>query len=140
MVILESGHKLLADLVLISAGTRPELTLARALHIDIDKGVKVNDQMQTSQPDIYAAGDLIEHRGKFYGIWPASMQQGRVAGAVMAGQAATYDGTVPANVLKVVGIDLLSVGEIDTEDKFVCLVSLDEKKKIYRKLVLKHFL
>jgi nitrite reductase (NADH) large subunit len=135
MVVLDNGDKLLTDLVLISAGTRPELTLAKSLGLDIDKGVKVNDQMQTSKSDIYAAGDLVEHRGRFYGIWPASMEQGRVAGAAMAGGAVKYDGTVPANVLKVVGIDLMSAGEIDAENKFVCLVSLDEQKKIYRKLV-----
>jgi len=137
MVVLESGEKLLADLVLISAGVRPELTLAKALGLEIDKGVKVDDRMQTSQPDIYAAGDLVEHRGRFYGIWPACMEQGKVAGAAMAGQEAKYKGTVPANTLKVVGIDLMSVGEIDAENKFVSLVSLDDKQKIYRKLVIK---
>jgi nitrite reductase (NADH) large subunit len=135
--VLESGEKLLAELVLISAGVRPELTLARGLGLEIDKGVKVDDRMQTSRPDIYAAGDLVEHRGKFYGIWPACMEQGGVAGAAMAGQEAKYEGTVPANTLKVVGIDLMSVGEIDAENKFVSLVSLDEKRKTYRKLVIK---
>ncbi len=137
MVILEGGEKLQADMVLISAGVRPELTLARALGLEIDKGVKVDDTMQTSRPDIYAAGDLVEHRGRFYGIWPACVEQGRVAGTAMAGREAKYEGTVPANTLKVAGIDLMSAGEIDAENKFVSLVSQDEGKKTYRKLVVK---
>jgi nitrite reductase (NADH) large subunit len=136
-VVLESGERLPADMVLISAGVRPELTLAQALGLEIDKGVKVDDAMRTSRPDIYAAGDLVEHRGRFYGIWPASMEQGRVAGAAMAGQDAKYEGTVPANTLKVVGIDLMAAGEIDVEGQLTALASQDEAQKTYRKLVFK---
>jgi nitrite reductase (NADH) large subunit len=135
-VNLESGEKLQGELVLISAGVRPDLTLAQALGLEIDKGVKVDDTMKTSRDDIYAAGDLIEHRGRFYGIWPAAMEQGAVAGAVMAGQTATYQGTLPSNVLKVVGIDLVAAGDIDADGKLEAIVHLDEAKKIYRKLVI----
>ena len=96
-VYLEGGEKLSADIVLISAGVRPELTLAKSLGLAIDKGVKVDDSMKTEIQDIYAAGDLIEHQGRFYGIWPASMEQGRIAGANMAGQEMKYLGTVLFN-------------------------------------------
>jgi nitrite reductase (NADH) large subunit len=136
-VVLESGEKLPAEMVLISAGVRPELTLAQALGLEIDKGVKVDDAMRTSREDIYAAGDLVEHRGRFYGIWPACMEQGAVAGAAMAGQEAKYEGTVPANTLKVVGIDLMAAGDIDAEGQLEAVVSQDEAQKTYRKLVLK---
>ncbi|MBW1991245.1 MAG: NAD(P)/FAD-dependent oxidoreductase [Deltaproteobacteria bacterium] len=136
-VVLESGEKIPADLVLISAGVRPELTLARNLGLEIDKGVKVDDHLRTSLPDIYAAGDLIEHRGRFYGIWPAAQEQGRVAGANMAGQAEVYEGTVPANTLKVVGIDLMAAGDIDAEGQWEAAVFQDEARKIYRKMVLR---
>ena len=87
-VRLESGEAVEADMILISAGTRPDLTLARSLGLEIDKGVKVDDTMKTGVDEIYAAGDLIEHRGRYYGLWPAALEQGRVAGAAMAGQAA----------------------------------------------------
>ena len=120
-VNLESGEKLKGDLVLISAGVRPDLSLAQALGLDIDKGVKVDDTMKTSRDGIYAAGDLIEHRGRFYGIWPAAMEQGAVAGAAMAGQAAKYEGTLPSNVLKVVGIDLVAAGDIDADGKLTAI-------------------
>lgn len=136
-VVLEGGEKIPADLVLISAGVRPELTLAKALGLEIDKGVKVDDHMRTGLPDIYAAGDLIEHRGRFYGIWPAAQEQGRVAGANMAGQPEIYQGTVPSNVLKVVGIDLMAAGEIDAEGQLEAVLFQDEAQKIYRKVVLK---
>lgn len=136
-VCLESGEKIRADMILISAGVRPELTLAKSLGLEIDKGLKVDDTMKTGLDDIYAAGDLIEHRGRFYGIWPAALEQGRVAGAAMAGKDAKYEGTVPSNKLKVVGIDLVAVGEIDAEGKLESVVIKDEAGNTYRKLVIK---
>lgn len=135
-VYLEGGEKLSAEIVLISAGVRPELALAKSLGLAIDKGVKVDDSMKTGMQDIYAAGDLIEHQGRFYGIWPASMEQGRIAGANMAGQEVKYRGTVPSNILKVAGIDLVSAGEIDAEGKMESIVLKDGAGGTYRKLVL----
>ena len=135
-VNLESGEKLNGGLVLISAGVRPDLSLAQALGLDIDKGVKVDDTMKTSRDGIYAAGDLIEHRGRFYGIWPAAMEQGKVAGAAMAGAAAQYEGTLPSNVLKVAGIDLMAAGDIDADGKLTAIVHQNEAHKTYRKLVI----
>jgi nitrite reductase (NADH) large subunit len=136
-VYLEAGEKLFAEIVLISAGVRPELTLKRFLNLQIDKGLQVDDMMRTGVQDIYAAGDLIEHRSRFYGTWPAAMEQGRVAGANMAGQETKYAGTVPSNSLKVMGIDLLAAGEIDAEGRMESIVTRDEAKRTYRKLVLK---
>lgn len=136
-VNLESGENIRTDMVLISAGVRPETTLAKALGLEIDRGVKVDDLMRTGIEDIYAAGDLIEHRGRFYGIWPASMEQGKIAGANMAGNEEQYSGTVPANTLKVVGIDLASAGDIDVDGKLESIITENQEKKIYRKLVIK---
>jgi NAD(P)H-nitrite reductase large subunit len=135
-VCLKGGEKIRGDLVLISAGVRPDLSLAQALGLDVDKGVKVDDTMKTSQDDVYAAGDLIEHRGRLYGIWPAALEQGRVAGAAMAGHEAKYTGTLPSNVLKVVGIDLAAAGDIDTDGKLEAIIHQDKAKKTYRKLVI----
>ncbi|HZE20706.1 MAG TPA: FAD-dependent oxidoreductase, partial [Desulfobaccales bacterium] len=133
---LESGEKIPGEMVLISAGVRPDLTLAQTLNLELDKGVKVDDAMKTSRENIYAAGDLIEHRGRLYGLWPAAMEQGAVAGAAMAGQAAKYDGTLPSNVLKVVGIDLVTAGDIDVDGKLEAIVHKSEARKTYRKLVI----
>jgi nitrite reductase (NADH) large subunit len=135
-VNLESGEEIPADLVLVSAGVRPEMKLAKDIGLETNLGVKVNDQMETGITDIYAAGDLVEHNGRFYGTWPAAMEQGKIAGLNMSGQKAAYSGTVLSNTLKVVGIDLTASGEIDPDDKHESIVITDNKKNIYRKLVI----
>jgi len=135
-VNLEAGEKLPADMVMISAGVRPEVALAKAIGLEIDKGVKVDDTMKTGIDDIYAAGDLIEHRGMFYGLWQPSMDQGRVAGTNMAGGSAQYSGSVMSNSLKVVGINLTSGGDIDADGKLESIVVQDPAQAVYRKFVL----
>ncbi len=135
-VNLKSGEKIAADMVLVSAGVRPVIDLAKQAGLEIDKAVKVNDSMETSAADVYAAGDCIEHRGVFYGIWPASMEQGRIAGANMAGGSEVYAGTLPANKLKVVGIDLAAAGDIDADNKLEAEVYRDPGKGLYRKFVI----
>jgi nitrite reductase (NADH) large subunit len=137
-VNLESGEKIGTDMVLVSAGVRPEVSLAKKLGLDIDKGVKVDDFMKTGIEDIYAAGDLIEHRERFYGIWPASIEQGKIAGSNMAGKEKQYNGTVLANTLIVVGIDLTAAGDIDADEKLESIIIKDQDKKIYKKFVIKN--
>ena len=114
-VAVEGGEELRSDMVLlVSAGVRPETALAKALGLEISLGVKVDDRMATAREDIYAAGDLISNtRDRYYGIWPAATAQGRVAGVNMAGGDMRYEGTVPSNKLKVAGVDLVAMGELD---------------------------
>jgi nitrite reductase (NADH) large subunit len=134
---LEDGRRIDTDLIIVSAGVRPSLDLARKAGIKVDKGIPVNDRMETEVSGIYAAGDAVEHRGLVYGIWPAAEQQGEVAGTVMGGGSAAYTGTTFSNQLKVVGIDLLAVGELDPEGKLESFVESDPEAGTYRKLVLK---
>jgi len=134
-VSLEGGETLKAEMVIVSAGVRPNLDLAKTLSLEQDKGIKVDERMRTNQPDVFAAGDVTEFKGAVYGIWPAAMQQGRVAGNNMAGGDAVYEGTVMANTLKVVGIDMASAGEIDVENKFEAKTSTAEKH--YKKVVIR---
>jgi len=137
-VLFESGNALEVDMVLFSAGVEPELTLARQIGLPIGRAVKVDDRLQAGLEDIFAAGDDIEHRGRYYGSWTAAMAQGRVAGANMAGKETLYEGTLQANRLKVAGIDLISMGDIDAEGDDECFVSSDDEKCIYRKLVIEN--
>ena len=132
-VRLEGGETLKAKMVVISAGVRPNLELADPLGLDKDKGIKVDGRLQTNQPDVYAAGDVAEFNGIPYGIWPAAMDQGKIAGINMAGGDALYEGTTMANTLKVVGVDLASAGNIDVEGKLESRVVTDEK--VYKKVV-----
>jgi nitrite reductase (NADH) large subunit len=133
-VALEGGETLPAEMVVISAGVRPNLELAKALGLDHEKGIKVDDHLMTSKPDIFAAGDVAEYKGIPYGIWPAAMEQGRVAGVNMAGGEAVYKGSVMASTLKVVGIDLASAGEIDVDNKFESKTI--SEKEAYKKMVI----
>ncbi len=134
-VLLEGGERLSADMVIISAGVRPAMDLAKPLGLETDKGIKVDGRLRTSQADVYAAGDVAEFKGIPYGIWPAAMEQGKIAGTNMAGGDAAYEGTTMSNVLKVVGIDLASAGEIDVDHKHEAKVVVGEG--LYRKIVLK---
>jgi nitrite reductase (NADH) large subunit len=133
-VLLEGGETLPAQMVIISAGVRPNLEMADALKLDYDKGIRVDDHMRTNQLDIYAAGDVAEYKGIPYGIWTAAMEQGRIAGINMVGGDALYTGTVMANTLKVVGIDLASAGNIDAENALESRVVTEEG--IYKKVVI----
>jgi nitrite reductase (NADH) large subunit len=134
-LLLEDGRFIDADLILISAGVRPHLELAQELGLEIGRGIVVNDRMECAVPNIYAAGDAIEHRGVYYGIWPAAEEQGRVAGLNMAGADAQYQGTVVSNKLKVVGIDLVSAGEIDPDGQLESETVSDRSGGQYRKVV-----
>ena len=131
-VVLENGEVLRSDMVIISAGVRPNLELAKMLGVKTGKGVIVDKHMRTSEPDIYAAGDVIEFDGRTYGIWPAAMEQGKIAGLNMAGGDVAYAGTTLSNILKVAGIDLASAGEIDEENRYQSkiVVSDDTYKKV----------
>ena len=135
-VLLEDGETLSSEMVIISAGVRPNMELAKDLDLDHDKGIKVDEHLQTNRADIYAAGDVAEFKGMPYGIWPAAMEQGKIAGNNMAGGDMVYEGTVMANTLKVVGVDLASAGNIDAENDFESEVFTDEK--VYKKIVIEN--
>jgi nitrite reductase (NADH) large subunit len=133
-VVLEDGAVLPAEMIILSAGVRPRLNLARMLDLHIDKGVIVNRYMQTSNPDIFAAGDVVEYDGRTYGIWPAAMEQGKIAGTNMSGGNLAYTGTVLSTILKVAGIDLASAGEIDENNHYP--VKIVATNDIYKKVVM----
>jgi nitrite reductase (NADH) large subunit len=135
-VLLADDRRIDCDLIIISAGIRYNLDLPKMLSMNIDKGLVVNDRMETGVPDIYAAGDLIQHNGLCYGIWPAAEKQGEVAGINMAGGFAEYHGTTMSNTLSVAGIDIFSAGDIDADGLKQSIVLSDEDRHIYRKLII----
>ncbi len=133
MVLLEKDETLPAQMVIISAGVRPNMELAEYLQVHCDKGIVVDDHMKTDSADIYAAGDVAEFENRLFGIWPAAMDQGKAAGANMAGVDMIYNGTAMSNTLKVAGVDLASAGDIDAENRLESKVLADNQ--IYKKLV-----
>ena len=136
-VILDDGTIIDCDMVIISAGVKPNAELADKLGIKCNKGIPVNDGLETEIKDIYAAGDIAEHRGICYGIWPAAEEQGKTAGINMSGGSAIYTGTLPSNVLKIAGINLISAGDIDPDKNLESIVQKNGESFIYRKLVIK---
>ena len=98
-VELKDGRILKCDLFLASVGVRPVVDIAVDAALNVNRGVVVDDELRTSDSAIYAAGDLAEHRKTLYGIWPASVEQAKVAAANLLGDHQTYQGTMPRHVL-----------------------------------------
>ena len=135
-VVLSSGKKLPADLVLIAIGVRPRIGLARDAGIATNRGIVVNDFLETSVPGIYAAGDVAEWQGRLYGIIPAAREQGLAAAQNMVEPKSTrYTGTSPIQRLKVAGVDLLCLGETQPAGGPLLEEKLQEEGR-YLKLVL----
>ncbi|HRZ86935.1 MAG TPA: FAD-dependent oxidoreductase [bacterium] len=132
-VKLKDGRIFSADMVIVSAGIRPDTDLARTAGLKLAKGVVVDDRLQTSDPDIFAAGDVAEHQGRIYGIWPAAEEQGKIAGNNMSGEGESYKGTVMSTMLKVVGVDVSSAGDI-SGDGAVQYFRADEQDSLYQKI------
>jgi nitrite reductase (NADH) large subunit len=134
---LKDGRTVEGQMIIISAGVKPNIKLAQAMGLEIKNGILVNDRLETKIEGLFAAGDVAEHRGRVYGVWPAAQRQGETAGVNMAGGSGLYEGTVVSNTLKVVGIDLTASGDIDAEGKLECVVKSNREKNIYRKVVFK---
>ncbi len=134
-VELESGEILKADMVLFSAGVRPDLDLPEKLGLETDRGVIVNSRMETGLENIYAAGDVAQFEQTNFCIWPEAQDQGRIAGANMTGLSEKFKPIVPSNRLKVAGIDLASAGDIDPDN--LLENEIEENDHLYRKIVKK---
>jgi len=115
-VLLEDGREIPADLVVLATGVRPNSHLARQCGLKVQQGVLVNDRLFTSDEHILAAGDVTEHQGRVYGIWPASYAQGMVAGANAVGGSAEFPGLPMTNRIKVLDVELFSIGQIQAID------------------------
>jgi sulfite reductase beta subunit-like hemoprotein/bacterioferritin-associated ferredoxin len=137
-------------MVLICAGVKPDLALAKQAGLKTGRGIVVNDQMQTSVSGISAVGDVIEHRGRCYGLVGPLRDQARVAARMIAKELQglnrsapdpVYEGTLCATTLKVAGINLTSAGAFVSApgggDGHEELVMVDTHASVYKKLVLK---
>jgi nitrite reductase (NADH) large subunit len=134
--ILKDSRRIPGDMVLISAGVQPETDFLKESGILLDKGVVVNDQMRTNFQEIYAVGDVAQWRGKIWGIIPPALDQALVAASSIAGEEISYEGTVPSNILKVVGLDLMTAGDTFPQEPGFEEIRLENKEKgIYLKIV-----
>jgi nitrite reductase (NADH) large subunit len=138
-ILLDNGIVHSSNLIIISAGVRANITLALEAGIKVNQGVLVDKYMQTNINDVYAAGDVAEFRGKIYGIIPVALTQGKIAAMNLLGDnQRIYKGTIPSNLLRIVGIDLMSMGITNLEQsQYAEIKKIDKKRGIYKKLVLK---
>jgi len=136
-ILLKDGRRIRGELILVSAGVRSNTALAIAAGLQVNRGVIVNEHMQTSASDIYAAGDVIEFQQRCYGIIPAAIEQARVAGASLCGELEpVYQGTIPSNTLQVVGLSLTTVGATAAPDESYQEYRIsDPARGLYKKLV-----
>ena len=115
-VALADGRTIPARVVIMATGVRPNTHLARRAGIDVNQGVLINNHMMTSAEGVLAAGDVAEHNGVLYGTWAASQYQGAIAGMNASGLTALYGGQPRSNTLKVLGLDLMSIGTFEPVD------------------------
>jgi NAD(P)H-nitrite reductase large subunit len=136
---LKDGRVVAGELILFSTGIRSETALAQAAGLEVNRGVIVDEHLQTSAEDVFAAGDAAEFEGQVYGIIPAAIEQAKIAAANMvASGSTTYTGTIPATTLKVAGAELTSMGESVAEgDEYTPLRHADMEAGRYRKFVLR---
>jgi nitrite reductase (NADH) large subunit len=139
-VRLEDGTVLDADMVVISCGIRPNVEVAREAGLAVERAVVVDDQLRTNDPSAFAVGECAQHRGKVYGLVDPVYEQARVLADVLTGASAqpVYTGSRQATTLKVMGVDLLSMGEVNATGGDCEVVShLDPANGVYRKLVVR---
>ncbi len=133
---LSDGRRIDADAVVFAAGIRPNIALAKEAGIAVNRGVVVDDVMQTSAPDIFALGECAEHRGICYGLVEPAYEQARVLARHLAGRTAAYSGSVVATNLKVSGVSVFSAGDFMGADGSEAIVLNDVRHGTYKKLVI----
>lgn len=132
-----ASHEIKTQLVVMAVGIRPNTKLAKEMGLEVNRGVVVNDQMETSQAGIFALGECVEHRGQTYGLVAPLYEQAEVLAKTLAQKTAVYEGTLTSTMLKVTGINLFSAGDFQGNDETEALVYRDSAKQVYRKVVLK---
>jgi NAD(P)H-nitrite reductase large subunit len=146
-VKLDSGKAFACSLVVVGKGVAPNIDLVKETEVKINEGILSNEFLQTSVPNIYTAGDVCESLDLAFGrpslnaLWPVAVEQGKIAGANIAGAKVKYAGSLAMNSLDFASLPVISVGrhKIKEEEKamFEELKRVDKKAGLYRKLILK---
>jgi nitrite reductase (NADH) large subunit len=133
------GLEIPADLVVMAVGIRPNFTLAESAGIHCDKGIVVNDTMQTYDPRVYAVGECVAHRGISYGLVAPLFEMAKVCATHLANFGiGLYKGSVTSTKLKVTGIDLFSAGDFMGNEETEEIVLHDAVGGVYKKLIIKN--
>ena len=135
-VELVDGRLIPADAVIFAAGIRPNIALAKEAGISVNRGIVVDDHLQTGAADVFAIGECAEHRGICYGLVEPAYEQARVLARHLAGREASYAGSVVATNLKVSGVSVFSAGDFMGGDGSEAIVLSDINHGTYKKLVI----
>ncbi|HEY5601547.1 MAG TPA: FAD-dependent oxidoreductase [Gammaproteobacteria bacterium] len=137
---LGNGRSIVCDTIVVATGIKPNVQLALDAGLHVGRGIKVNDAMQTSDPNIYAVGECAEHNGQVYGLVAPGMEQASVAAHHIAGGKVSYRGSISVTRLKVVDKNIFSVGVVgdDVDPLYHKRITYqDISKGIYRTLTLR---
>ena len=135
-VDLKDGRSIPADIVVMSAGIAPNVTLARTAGVSINRGIVVDAQMQTDIAGIYAIGECAEHDGRCVGLVEPAYEQAAVLADNLSGGNAAYVGSIPATNLKVTGVNVFSAGDFIGAPGTEQIYLRDHGLGIYKKLVI----
>jgi nitrite reductase (NADH) large subunit len=133
-VLLEDGMVIPSDLTLFTTGVSANSHLARQAGLSVNAGIIVDNSLHSTNPDIFAAGDVAEYDGTQYGSWTAAQRQGNIAGMNAAGARVEFGGIPRSHTLKVLGLNMTSIGKFEPEDSG-CRVIEEEGEKRYRRFV-----
>ena len=132
------GERLAASLVVVAAGIRPNVELGRRAGLTVNRGIVVNDHMETSSPDIFAVGECVEHDGVCYGLVAPLIEQAKVLAATMTGnRGPAYTGSVQAAKLKIMGVEVFSAGDWSDAAAAQSVRFEDPALGVYKKVVLR---
>jgi len=135
-VLLEDGREIPADMVVMAVGIRPNFGLAQASGLRYNRGLLVNDQMKTDDPEIFAIGECVEHRGGTYGLVAPLYDMAKVAAKNLLGFHETFEPVEISTKLKVTGCDLFSAGDFAEAQGREEIVYRDATQGIYKRLVI----
>lgn len=135
-VQLEDGQLLPADIVVMAVGIKPSSGIAKDAGLTVGRGISVDDTLCTSDPAVSAVGECVEHRGMCYGLVAPLYEMAKTLAANLAGEEASYTGSVTSTKLKVTGINLFSAGDFADAEGREEIVLRDASNGVYRRLVL----
>ena len=138
-IVLEDGTRIRADLVVMAAGIKPATALAKSAGLACERGIVVDDHMQTSDPAILAVGECVQHRGACYGLVAPIWEMCRALADHLTGSGggSGYEGSVTSTKLKVSGIDVFSAGDFSGGEGCEDIVMRDAAHGIYKRLVIR---
>ncbi len=134
-VRLKDGREIPADIVVMAVGIRPNVALAKAAGMEVERGIVVDDHMVTSDPAVLAVGECVQHRGACYGLVAPLWEMCRALADGLTDRPSGYQGSVTSTKLKVSGIDLFSAGDFSGSDGSEDIVMRDAARGVYKRVV-----